>query len=140
MAEDKNLQEEDPELRLIPDNFMNEGKMFNGMVSTRNFFEAIIIGGIIGLFEFSFIAALGWNTTKIVLFMIFTIGPVAIVSLVGVNGDSLTQFIVLFFTFMKNKRKLRYRRIVKNAKTSGSRAKSRPTNNKKKAPRTSGKK
>jgi len=140
MADERNIQDEErPDVHLIPDNFMNDGKMFNGMIGTRNFFEAIGFGVGLGFIEYVFMSGVGLSTATIVAVILITAGPVAIAALIGINGDSLTQFIVIFLNYMKNKRKLRYRRIMKNAKTSGSRIKSRPTN-KKKAPRTSGKK
>lgn len=129
MAEEKNVQEEErPELRLIPDNFMNSGRMFNGMIETRNFFEAIGVCAVLGGLEFLLFTGMGFSELQKWLIIIISVGPFAIAALVGINGDSLTQFLKLFFNFMKNKRKLRYRRIMKNPKSTGSRVKARPTN------------
>jgi hypothetical protein len=133
--EQKNQEEERPDVHYIPDNFMNSGRILNGMIETRNALEAAAIGGALAFIEW--LLMMNMSSIKMFAIMVITIGPIVIVGIVGVNGDSLSQFTLLIINFLKNKRKLRYRRIMKNAKTSGSRAKSRPANSKKKTSRTS---
>lgn len=139
MADEKNTQEEEhPNIYIYPDNYQNSGRMFNGMIESRNFIEAVIVVACLGFLEWIFLNKL--ETVQMIAIMIITIGPLFIVALVGINGDSLSQFLMSLITFMKNKRKLRYRRIMKNASTTGSRAKTRPTNSKKKTSRATTKK
>lgn len=126
-------QEENPEVYYYPDNYTNSGRIFNGMIEVRNLVEAVAIAVIMGFFEWVFL--LGSSTTKMVAVMVISIGPFFLIALVGINGDSLSQFILALTNFLKNKRKLRYRRIAKNA-NANTRSKSRPANSKKKTSRT----
>lgn len=127
-------QEERPDIYYFPDNYTNSGRIFNGMIEVRNLIEAITIA-VIMIFVEMVLCGIQINA-KGVAIMIITIGPFFLVGLIGINGDSLSQFFIALINFLKNKRKLRYRRIVKNAKTTNSRTKSRPTNSKKKTSRT----
>lgn len=89
----------------IPVNIFDGPSAFG--IPARNWIEASI---------FSFIpGALFWNffnfgdiSIKIILVSIICI-PVAVMSLIGYNGESLTQFLRTYLRFRKNRRILEYR-------------------------------
>lgn len=91
----------------IPVNYTDSGKFLNGMFETRNAIEAAIIVVLLGyplftIFSFGLIA-------KIVIATVFIL-PLAILALVGIDGDSFSQYLVRVFKFRKQKRKLHLRR------------------------------
>ena len=131
MTENKDVKEEEmPDVHVIPDNYTNSGRIINGMIELRNAVEGAIVSAVLGFIEYLFFYRL--DTVKMFAIIVITIGPIFIASVVGISGDSISQFSLLFINYLKNKRKLRYRRIMKNAKTTNSRVKSKPINKKKK--------
>lgn len=94
---------------IIPQNFSDSGKIF-GTFKSRNFAEAVIFAGIPAYFM--------WNTLMPLLGLvptlcltIFIIVPVFIFCIMGINEDSLTIFLQHVFAFLKNRKKMRFKRI-----------------------------
>lgn len=92
----------------IPANYTDSGKLLGGMLETRNTIEAIIMLGLVGYPE---IAWLHVDTTAKVVIMTVTLIPLGVVSLMGIGGDSLMQYLSHIVRFGLNRRKLHYRRI-----------------------------
>lgn len=96
----------------IPANFTDSGRIFQGMFEVRNVIEAIVFGGGFGwiawnLFDLEF---------KLKFVLVFGIaGPIGVFSLLGYHGDCMTRLVQTVFTFLKDRRKMRYRRIKTNA-------------------------
>jgi len=92
----------------IPANYTDSGRLFGGMIETRNAIETAALLLIIGYPE------LMWMNvsfmTKIVI-MTVTLLPAGIVGLMGIGGDSLLQFIIHMIKFWVRRRKLHMRRI-----------------------------
>ena len=113
MSEEK---EKDPaKVYIIPNNFTDSGKLLNGMLELRNTLEAGCIGGLLYLIEKNTIA----NTlsdVNYVLVFILTVVPITVLCLIGINGDSITVFLKTCFIFLKNHRKMRFRRIYNEKK------------------------
>lgn len=122
------FDEENPDLYTYPNNFQNTGRILSGMIETKKLMEALVVSGVLGLIEYVLLSSM--DMMSMIAIMVVTVGPVLILGVVGIGGDSLSEFAKKVIDFMKNKRKLRYRRIVKDAKTTTSRSKSRPTNKK----------
>ena len=99
----------------IPNNFTDSGKILDGMVDLRNAIEAAVICFVLFKIEklifFSF-----FSTTVAIILMMVTIIPIGALCVIGINGDCFTVFIKTLFTYLKNKRKLRFRRIYTDAK------------------------
>lgn len=93
----------------IPNNFDDSGKIFNGMVETRKFVETSILSAILG--KFLWTALSSFPVGKRIIITMIVLSPVAIFGLIGINGDSLTQFLKAFFMYFKNRKKLRFRRV-----------------------------
>ena len=83
---------------IIPENFMDESRIFQGQLKTRNVVECVLIFGTLALFF--------WTVLKIpftlkVSVVIFLSSPLAFLALMGINGDPLSTFIKMFFTWRK---------------------------------------
>ena len=92
----------------IPANYTDSGKLLGGMLETRNTIEAIIMLGLVGYPE---IAWLHTGATAKVVIMTVTLIPLGVISLMGIGGDSLMQYLSHIVWFGLNRRKLHYRRI-----------------------------
>ncbi len=92
----------------IPVNYTDSGKVLGGMFELRNVIEAVVLLLAFGYPELRLIPMTG--TTRIIV-MAVTLIPIAIIALVGIDGESLFQFTGHIFTFFLNKRVLHFRRI-----------------------------
>ena len=91
----------------IQANYTDSGRLFGGMVAARNAAEAIITAVMLGFIEIKLIPM---PTVVRVIVMVLTILPTVITAMIGIDGESLTQFLGHVVQYMKNKRKLHYRR------------------------------
>jgi hypothetical protein len=92
----------------IPANYTDSGKLFGGMLETRNTVETGFLLILLGypLLMWLSVAAM----TKVVV-MTVTLLPVAVIGLMGISGDSLMQFLYHMVRFWIRRRKLHLRRI-----------------------------
>lgn len=98
----------------IPVNYTDSGKVLGGMFEMRNVIEALALLAALGYPELKLIPLAGMS--KIIM-MIVTLIPTAIIALVGIDGDSLFQFVGHIFQFLINRRKLHFRRLgIRHAK------------------------
>ncbi|MEE1502654.1 MAG: hypothetical protein UGF89_00175 [Acutalibacteraceae bacterium] len=92
----------------IPVNYTDSGKFANGMFETRNAIEAVIL---VLLFGYPLVAWVPVSlTAKVVIATIFIL-PIAILALIGIDGDSFSQYVLRVFKYSKSKRKLHLRRV-----------------------------
>ena len=92
----------------IPANYTDSGKLLGGMVETRNAIEAVFLIGLVGYPELMWIPVTA--TIKIVI-MTVTLLPLGVVAVMGIDGDSLLQYLGHMIAFWRNRRKLHFRRI-----------------------------
>ena len=92
----------------IPANYTDSGKLLGGMVETRNAVEAVFLIGLVGYPELMWIPVTA--TIKIVI-MTVTLLPLGVIAVMGIDGDSLLQYLGHMIAFWRNKRKLHFRRI-----------------------------
>lgn len=92
----------------IPANYTDSGKILGGMLEPRNAVETILLLVILGYPELAWIPMPG--TIRIVV-MTVTLLPMAIISMMGIDGDSLFQYLGHIARYMAAKRKLHYRRV-----------------------------
>ena len=92
----------------IPANYTDSGKILGGMLEPRNAVETIITVLIIGYPELMLIPMPG--TIRIVV-MTITIIPIAVISMMGIDGDSLFQYVGHIFRYFLNRRTLHFRRV-----------------------------
>jgi len=84
----------------IPHNFAEEGTILSGRVRTRNACETAVLV----FFIFRFILSLDISYMAKIYAGIIVIIPVAILGVLGIQGESLTGFAFHFFCFLKNRR------------------------------------
>ena len=77
------------------DNFIEGGTLFGGLVKIRNAIEAGILAFAVG----SPIFNLGLPLTTKIIVLCITALPVAILGLIGINGECLSSFIIAFLGF-----------------------------------------
>ncbi len=104
-------ERETDKLYAIPANYTDSGRLFGGMLAVRNAVEALIVTVLLGFLEIKLIPM---PTTVRVVVMVLTILPAALVAMMGIDGESLTQYLGHIFRFLKNKRKLHYVREEEN--------------------------
>jgi len=80
----------------IPANYTDSGKIFGGMLEPRNAVETGILLIILGYPE---------------LVLTLTLLPLAVLSMMGIDGDSLFQYIGHIIRYFASRRKLHYRRV-----------------------------
>ena len=77
----------------IPANYTDSGKLLGGMIEPRNAVETAILLILVGYPELMWIPMPG--TIRIVV-MVVTLMPLAVLSVMGIDGDSLFQFVLFY--------------------------------------------
>ena len=85
---------------VIPPNFIETGTFFGGMFKVRNAIEAGILALAAGLPVFN----LNLSLTARIIIICLTSLPLALLALIGVSGESLSSFILIFFKYLRNRR------------------------------------
>lgn len=91
----------------IPANYTDSGKLFGGMLAPRNAIETLILLVVFGYIELFLIPM---PTTAKVIVAVVTLIPLAMISIMGINGDSLFQYFGHIVKHLSRKRKIHYRR------------------------------
>jgi hypothetical protein len=85
---------------VIPPNFIESGTFFGGMFKVRNAIEAGVLALAVGWPVFN----LGLSLTTRIIILCMTSLPLALFGLIGISGESLSSFIIIFFKYLKNRR------------------------------------
>lgn len=96
------MRDEERDVYVIPPNFIEGGTLLGGMFKTRGAIEAAIIAVLVGLPVMSLSLSL---TVRIVI-LCLTALPLVLIALIGISGSSLSEFILQFFSFLRNRRVL----------------------------------
>ena len=91
----------DHDIYIIPPNFIESGTFFGGMFRARNVIEAGILTFAIGVPVFMFVP---FGLTTRIIILCLTALPVGLVALIGISGESLSQFLVIFLKYLRNRR------------------------------------
>ena len=91
----------DHDIYIIPPNFIETGTFFGGMFRARNVIEVGILAFAIGTPVF---LCLPFGLTARIIALCLTALPVALVALIGISGESLSQFLVTFLKYLRNRR------------------------------------
>lgn len=97
------MEEEQENIYSIPANYTDSGKILGGLLSVRNVIEAIIL---VALLAFAEVKLLTIEDTARIVVMVVTLLPFGIVSLIGIDGDSLIQYFGYIAHFLFRRRKL----------------------------------
>ena len=92
----------------IPANYTDSGKILGGMLEPRNAIETIVGVLLVGYPELMIIPMP--DTIRIVV-MTITLIPLAVISMMGIDGDSLFQYASHIIRFLFNRRELHFRRV-----------------------------
>lgn len=92
----------------IPANYTDSGKILGGMLEPRNAVETVILLIFLGYPELMVIPMSG--TIRIVV-MTLTLLPLAVLSMMGIDGDSLFQYLGHILRYFASRRKLHFRRV-----------------------------
>lgn len=91
------------ELYTIPPNFIGTGTIFGGMFKLRNVLEAGVLACAIGLPEL-FLLPFSL-TTRIIIFCLTAL-PLAMLAVIGISGESLSAFAIIYIKYLRNRRVL----------------------------------
>ncbi len=91
----------DHDTYIIPPNFVDTGTFFGGMFRARNVIEAGILAAVTGLPVFLF---LPFSLTARIIVLCLTTLPLVLFALIGISGESLSSFLVIFLKYWKNRR------------------------------------
>ncbi len=96
------MDHEERDFYVIPPNFIEGGSVFGGMFKTRNVIEAGILASLVGVP----VLRLQLQLTTRIIILCLTALPLALFALIGISGDSLSTFILLFFRYLRDRRVL----------------------------------
>ena len=94
-----NNQGENLEVFFIPPNFLTSGRLFGGMLRIRNAVEAgvLALGTAIPIIQLPFSLS-----TKIIIMCLTTL-PLAVLGCIGIDGDSITEFLINWVRWLKKR-------------------------------------
>ena len=92
----------------IPANYTDSGKILGGMLELRNALEAGFLLILAGYPELMWLPATG--TIKIVV-MTVTLLPLGVLTVMGIDGDSLFQYMGHVLKFTGSRRKIHMKRV-----------------------------
>ena len=95
---------------LIPDNFVDAGKVFNGTFKTRNFIEGVILGGFLLLVSFQIPAH---SLQARIILSIAMAAPGLMLGIFGINNDPVSVFVYNLFTWQQNRKTMLYNGTAK---------------------------
>ena len=93
-------QPEERDVYFIPPNFLTSGRLFGGAVRIRNAIEAAILVLATGIPIIQLPFSL---TTRIILLCLIPL-PLGIFGVIGIEGDALTEFLLNWIRWLKNRR------------------------------------
>ena len=102
--------EEENKYYVIPANYTDSGKWLGGLLSFRNAVETVILLAGLGYIEGALIPMSG--TVRIIV-MVLTMLPLGLITMMGIDGDSLFEYIGHIFKFLRRKRKLHFKKEIK---------------------------
>ena len=92
----------------IPANYTDSGKIMGGMLEIRNAVETGLLVALVGYPELMLIPM----PVKIrIVVMTLTLLPLGVLSMMGIDGDSLFQYVSHIIRYAVNRRKLHFRRV-----------------------------
>ena len=103
------MEREETNVYIIPANYTDSGKWLGGLLTLRNTIETIVLLVGLGYIEVAFIPM---SQTVRIIVMVLTMLPLGLITLMGIDGDSLFQYLGHIFRFWKRKRKLHFSKEI----------------------------
>ena len=113
------MRQDERDIYYIPPNFIEGGTLLGGMFKTRNVIEAGVLAVVTGVP----VMGLSLSLTVRIIILCLTALPLALVALIGIGGGSLSEFVLQFFTYLRNRRTLD--KDVETAKESAGKSRAR---------------
>lgn len=111
----KRRAEEGLNTYVIPENFVDTGRCFNGMFRTRNLIEGAVLAA-----PFAYVTThLNLIMNQKIVLTVVVAGGILAFGIIGINGDSVVEFITHLFAYRKKKRVAKYNPRVKTEATPG---------------------
>lgn len=98
-------EKEQENIYSIPANYTDSGKILGGLLAVRNVIESVIL---VALIAFAEVKLLPIEDTSRIVVMVVTLLPLGIVSLIGIEGDSLLQYFGYIVHSLFRRRKLHF--------------------------------
>lgn len=102
--------EEENKYYVIPANYTDSGKWFGGLLSFRNAVETVVLLAGLGYIEGALIPMSGMVR---IIIMVLTMLPLGLITMMGIDGDSLFEYVGHIFRFIRRKRKLHFKKEIK---------------------------
>ena len=99
---------EDRDIYYVPPNFLTSGRLFGGAIRIRNAIEAGVLVLLTGIPIIRLPISL---TARIMILCLITL-PLGIFGVIGIEGDALSEFLICWVKWLKN------RRVLKRSDTS----------------------
>jgi len=93
-------RKDEPSVYTIPPNYKEAGSLFGGMLKMRNSIEA----GILVFLISNCVLKTGLSLYGKIIALCLTALPVGLFAIIGINGESLFSFILIFFAFVEKRR------------------------------------
>ena len=97
--------EEENKYYVIPANYTDSGKWLGGLLSFRNAIETMVLMLGLGFIEGALIPM---PQTLRIIVMVLTMLPLGLISMMGIDGDSLFQYLGHVFKYLKRTRILHF--------------------------------
>lgn len=104
------MEERENNVYIIPANYTDSGKWLGGLLTLRNTIETIVLLVGLGYIE---VALIPMGQMVRIIVMVLTMLPLGLFAMMGIDGDSLFQYLGHIFRFWKRKRKLHFSKEVK---------------------------
>lgn len=92
----------------IPANYTDSGKLLGGLLEVRN---AVETGFLLALLGYPELILIPMPIKIRIVVMTLTLLPLGVLSMMGIDGDSLFQYISHMIKYVANRRKLHFRRV-----------------------------
>ena len=103
------MEREENNVYIIPANYTDSGKWLGGLLTLRNTIETIVLLVGLGYIE---VALIPMSQTVRIIVMVLTMLPLGLFTMMGIDGDSLFQYLGHIFRFWKRKRKLHFSKEI----------------------------
>jgi len=94
---------EDRDIYFVPPNFLTSGRLFGGAIRIRNAIEASVLVLLTGIPIIRLPLSL---TARIMILCLISL-PLGIFGVIGIEGDALSEFLIRWLKWLKNRRVLR---------------------------------
>ena len=94
---------EERDVYYIPPNFLTSGRLFGGAIKIRNAIEA---GILVCITAYPILQLPISLTNRIIILCLITL-PLGVLGVIGIEGDALSEFLLNFLKWLKNRRVLR---------------------------------